>query len=280
MAPKASGGLPSGFSRSSTAIMASITSLESYLVSIREDYLLTASKALNETRKRQIETEMRLELHKLHNQIVHFESIFTTKSTTTSSGHLIRNLWTFGDFGEYQDVAEATTREFTANVVKILQLKLKSVLDSWTEMYDKRQLRIKELGKSRLDTSNMLPVTASEPTAEYSALQLDEPMQLQLQEEQHSLLETLKKSTLTQVTQIESSMMDITSLVRDINLQLSVQNDVIRDLDSQQVEISSNVQMGNKDLLKANSKSQRANGLIFWCILSASFFLLFIDWLL
>lgn len=271
----------------SSSILKSITTLSTYLNEIQQEYLLTTSKVFNDHKKKQIETEMRLELNKLDKQITHFGSLVNKLSlnngNSNGGGELIRNLISFGESGELQNIVDETQTEMFGNIVKILQLKLKQTLDKWLNVYDKRQLRIRELNKSRMDTSNdILIFNEIEPTKEFQELSTGLKVQEQvlLKEEQEGILESLKKSTLNQVTQIETSMMDISSMVRDINIHLSVQNEVIKDLDSNQIETFSNVQMGNKDLLKATNKNKTTNGIIFWSIIFASLFLLFIDWLL
>lgn len=270
--------------RVATTIMGSVTTLERYVGEIQQEYLLTASKVLSEGRKRAIEGEIRMELAKLGQQIAHFERLVGKRDQTDEGASLIRNLVTFGEYGDHQSMVVATQTELFANVVRILQLRLKRVLDRWMAVYEKRQQRLRELGKLKADA---VPVGGYEmaplgPTQEFEEMEmgLDSHEQIQLQEEQQVLAETLKRTTLNQVAQIETSMMDISSMVRDINLQLSAQNEVIRELDANQFETAANVQLGNKDLVKATSKTRATNGTIFWGIVGASVFLLFIDWLL
>jgi syntaxin 18 len=102
----------------------------------------------------------------------------------------------------------------------------------------------------------------------------------QLQEEQASLLEKLKAETLDTVTQIESSMMDVASMVREIGVQLSMQNENITILDSQKDEILGNVKSGNTVLVKANESNARRNRVFAWMIFFAAMLLLLIDYIL
>ena len=117
---------------------------------------------------------------------------------------------------------------------------------------------------------------------DYETMQTQIPAQelQQLQEEQASLLEKLKAETLDTVTQIESSMMDVASMVREIGVQLSMQNENITILDSQKDEILGNVKSGNTVLIKANESNARRNRVFAWMIFFAAMLLLLIDYIL
>ena len=117
---------------------------------------------------------------------------------------------------------------------------------------------------------------------DYETMQTQIPAQelQQLQEEQASLLEKLKAETLDTVTQIESSMMDVASMVREIGVQLSMQNENITILDSPKDEILGNVKSGNTVLIKANESNARRNRVFAWMIFFAAMLLLLIDYIL
>lgn len=273
-------------------IAAAIDLLSAQIDEMAPEYLLASSKSLNDASKRKLEIQVKAEINKINTQIGHFEKITQKVIKANESGlegsgggtGLVKNLLSFGEYGGYQIIVENTKREILNNIIKCLHLKLKSLLDKWTLMFNKRQSRISELNKSKFDTTTTSAAhyEDTKPSEDFQHLEtkLSEQQLVQLQEEQHSLLESIKNQTLSQVDQIESTMMDISSMVRDINIQLSVQNDTIKELDSNEIEISSNVAMGNVDLRKANERHSKTNGMIFWTIISMALFLLFVDWLL
>lgn len=222
---------------------------------------------------------------------------------------LTRNLISMGDYSDYISVRNGTLRTIFCNIVSTLALLLQTVLLTWNDMHDKRVERLVQLKKSTLSTSssykanqpqsvqmdsNMFKLNDSsslseytEPeiryvTDDYEKLQdkLPEHELMQLQSEQDSLAEELKKGTLDAVTQIESSMLDVASMVREIGVQLSMQNENITLMDQHKDEIVGNVKSGNTVLVKANEKNSKRNKTLAWAIFFAALILLMVDYIL
>jgi hypothetical protein len=229
------------------------------------------------------------------------------KSSTTSHTlqSLTRNFISMGDYSDYVSIRNETLRIIFTNVVKSLALKLQHALLTWNEMHDKRIERLVQLKKSALSTSskhnkinnennninmfklndennNTFDIGNKYISEEYETLHRGLPNQelLQLQNEQDSLAEELKKGTLETVTQIESSMMDVASMVREIGVQLSMQNENISLLDQHKDEIVGNVKSGNTVLIKANESNSKRNKTFAWMIFIAALILLFVDFIL
>lgn len=222
---------------------------------------------------------------------------------------LTRNLISMGDYSDYVSVRNDTLRTIFTSIVSSLALILQTVLLTWNDMHDKRVERLVQLKKSALSTStsykpsqtqsmpmnsNMFRLNDSgnfsdhrEPevrcvTDDYEKLQDQLPQQelVQLQTEQDSLAEELKKGTLDTVTQIEASMLDVASMVREIGVQLSMQNENISLLDQHKDEIVGNVKSGNTVLVKANEKNSKRNKTFAWAIFFAAIILLIVDYIL
>lgn len=219
---------------------------------------------------------------------------------------LTRNLISMGDYSEYMSIKNETLRTIFSNVYKSLARQLQRILLMWNEMHDKRVERLLQLKKSTLTTTSKKTNSKTHSKAEmenidnlydgedfishdqkyvseeYEQIQKQIPAQelQQLQEEQASLLEKLKAETLDSVTQIESSMIDVASMVREIGVQLSMQNENITILDSQKDDILGNVKSGNTVLIKANESNARRNRLFAWMIIFAALLLLLIDYIL
>ncbi|GAV26982.1 hypothetical protein PMKS-000443 [Pichia membranifaciens] len=222
---------------------------------------------------------------------------------------LTRNLISMGDYSDYISVRNGTLRTIFCNIISSLALRLQTVLLTWNDMHDKRVERLVQLKKSALSTSssykpsqpqsiqmnsNMFKLNDSssfsdyrEPevryvTDDYEKLQDQLPEQelAQLQSEQDSLAEELKKGTLDTVTQIESSMLDVASMVREVGVQLSMQNENITLLDQHKDEIVGNVKSGNNVLVKANERNSKRNRTLAWAIFFAAVILLMVDYIL
>lgn len=219
---------------------------------------------------------------------------------------LTRNLISMGDYSEYVAIRNATLRAIFTNVVKSLALDLQKTMDAWNEMHDIRHERLLQLKKSTLSTSDIGKSTAgtnahafgtsSSGTSDTKPHDIDSqyvsndyesltvqlaPQELaQLQVEQDFLAEELKKGTLESVTNIEESMMDIASMVREIGIQLSTQNENISLLDAHKDEIVGNVKSGNTVLVKANESNSKRNKSLAWMIFIAALILLVVDYIL
>lgn len=232
---------------------------------------------------------------------------------------LTRNLISMGDYSEYISIRNETLRTVFSNIVKSLALLLNNALLTWNDMHDKRVERLVQLKKSALSTSytnhkqnkpqivnnkknmnmfnfhsnsddniNTKPNSISFQddqryvTEDYEMLndQLPEQELLQLKAEQDSLAEELKKGTLDAVTQIEQSMIDVASMVREIGVQLSMQNENISILDQHKDEIVGNVKSGNVVLVKANERNSQMNKTFAWAIFIAALILLIVDYIL
>lgn len=230
--------------------------------------------------------------------------------------NLTRNLISMGDYSDYISIRNETLRTIFSNIVKSLTLNLQNLLLTWNDMHDKRVERLLQLKKSALSTSSsssLSPYTDTEPKSlemndnmfklndssgnstknlrnletkyvsdDYELLHDQLPKQelLQLQSEQDNLAEELKKGTIDEVTQIEESMMDVATMVREIGMQLSIQNENISLLDQHKDEIVGNVKSGNTVLIKANEANSKRNKTLAWSIFFAALILLMIDYIL
>lgn len=225
-----------------------------------------------------------------------------SKDKYSSLQSLTRNLISMGDYSDYAAIRNDTLRTIFSNVVKILGLELQKIMLLWNEMHNKRMERLNELKKSSLSTSassksnnpgihpsnkqmdhpSVAATNIKVVSEEYEEIKSELPQKqlLQLQEEQHSLIEQLKRETIDQVSQIEESMMDVASMVREIGVQLSMQNDNISLLDVQKDTIMSNVKSGNTVLIKANESNSKRNKTFAWLIFLAALILLAIDYIL
>ncbi|KAG0689543.1 hypothetical protein C6P40_004881 [Pichia californica] len=229
---------------------------------------------------------------------------------------LTRNLISMGDYSDYVSVRNETLRTIFSNIVKSLTLLLQKIVFTWNDMHDKRVERLIQLRKSALSTSSSYKSSSFQPqsfqmnedmfklndsnsissntiknirdsetryiTDDYEILHDQLPQQelQQLQVEQDSLAEELKRGTIDTVTQIEESMMDVASMVREIGMQLSMQNENITLLDQHKDEIVGNVKSGNTVLVKANEANSKKNKTLAWSIFFAAIILLMIDYIL
>ena len=285
-----------------------LTTMHQLIKDIRPQYLLTNSKEMSEDQKMIFDTEIRLKLQRITNQIKNLQDVETNLQKLSADSDeltamldkvgftnidnnsnaiqsLTRNLISMGDYAEYISVKNETLRTIFSNVVKSLGLKLQVVLEEWNEMHDKRVERLSQLKKSTLSTTyNSYELGNSKKVVSEDFKELEQeiiPQELQqLQEEQHSLIEEMKRESLNAVTQIESSMMDVASMVREIGVQLALQNENISILDSTKDEIVGNVKSGNIVLKKANENSSKRNKTFAYMIFMAGIILLIIDYIL
>lgn len=253
----------------------------------------------------------------LSNSLIHVGFLLNSDNQNWNKFQsLARNLISMGDYSDYISVRNTTLRTIFSNVVNSLALLLQNVLLTWNDMHDKRIERMVQLKKSTLNTAssykpikqqsldsikmddkmfklsdstnsgiNLPNSRESESryiTDSYENLQDQLPQQelLQLQAEQDSLAEELKKGTLDTVTQIEETMMDVASMVREIGMQLSMQNENITLLDQHKDEIVGNVKSGNTVLIKANERNSQNNKTLAWAIFFAALILLIVDYIL
>lgn len=238
-------------------------------------------------------------------------SLPTQNQGWNSIQNLTRNLISMGDYSDYIAIRNETLRTIFSNIVKSLTLNLQNLLLTWNDMHDKRVEHLLQLKKSALSTSssstyiepqsfemndNMFKLNDSSGnstknlrdsetkyvTDDYELLHDQLPKQelLQLQSEQDNLAEELKKGTIDEVTQIEESMMDVATMVREIGMQLSMQNENISLLDQHKDEIVGNVKSGNTVLIKANEANSKRNKTLAWSIFFAALILLMIDYIL
>ncbi|KAK5083294.1 hypothetical protein LTR70_008215 [Exophiala xenobiotica] len=96
---------------------------------------------------------------------------------------------------------------------------------------------------------------AMDPYGEAGGQELS-PEQLQLFEEENSSLMNHYNETLTQVTQVEKSLYEISSLQQELIGHLGVQGEMIESLVTDAERTDENVQRGNKELKRATEKTR------------------------
>lgn len=84
------------------------------------------------------------------------------------------------------------------------------------------------------------------------------PEQLQLFEEENTSLMNHYNETLTQVTQVEKSLLDISSLQQTLISHLNVQGEMIGQLVEDASRTDENVSRGNKELKRATERTSTA----------------------
>ncbi|KAH3670982.1 hypothetical protein OGAPHI_000693 [Ogataea philodendri] len=262
------------FLQDSVKLNTMISQLGSFISEIQTDYLLSHSKKLSESDKDQIDTNFKLQLGVLNKKLEGLRAYgeLLDKQLTSSSSveELGKNLLTMGEYGQNSTIANNTVIEIRANIVKSLGLRLTKISSHFIAINNKRMNRKKELNKSSINTSTYLQRTvynsvdhdAVEKTVspEYSELasNLDQQQLQQLSQENESILLELKSAQLESVNQIEQSMLEISSVINEINLQLHLQNDSISVLSSHQDDTVANLKMGNTQLVKANERAKRS----------------------
>lgn len=322
-----------------TSIYLALISLRGLLENIRPQYLLANSREMSEDQKIRLDTEIKVKVQQLSNKIKQYQDAGTaiekldsdseeltialgkigfdinSGKSTNIINSLTRNLISMGDYSDFVTIRNDSLRTIYSNIVKALALTLKSTLEVWNYMHDKRVERLLQLKKSTLSTSaykgksqiskiqeesmsvNMFKFNDNSSssmtipninddkkyvTDDYEHLQQELPQQQlqQLQNEQDSLAEELKKGTLDTVDKIEQSMINVAGMVHEIGIQLSVQNDSILSLDDHKDEIVGNVKSGNTVLIKANEKNSQRNKTFAWAIFIAALILLLVDYIL
>ncbi|QPG74000.1 hypothetical protein FOA43_001317 [Brettanomyces nanus] len=291
-----------GFSRSSQFVQTSqklsstIDELSRLLLAIQTDYLLWNSKTLTDLAKDEIDSTFKLQLSVLHKKLQTFqksaqtlnESMQVTNGASLES--LSRNLASMGEYGHYMQIVCDTVCQMRLNVVKALGIRLTKVSDSFVELSNRRRARKLEQDRSYLATNDIYSDISA--TTDYVADQgvtdsfreLDdslEPQQLQqLTKENENLQIHLKNENLKSVTHMESSVIEISSMINEISLQLNLQNESINTLADYQDDILSNVNMGNKQLVKANERARNSGRNLSFMIMAISIILLMIDYIL
>lgn len=195
-----------------------------------------------------------------------------------------------GDAGKTQERIEeegkeSTTHTFRTSVLWYLGHGFEKVSNMHREIIEKRLEREREKAASMLydernknvkiqrsdeDTSDLDGASkygnidmrgrdiynpAMDPYGEADGQELS-PEQLQLFEEENSSLMNHYNETLTQVTQVEKSLYEISSLQQELIGHLGVQGEMIETLVTDAERTDENVQRGNKELKRATEKTR------------------------
>ncbi|KAG7696189.1 hypothetical protein KL948_002791 [Ogataea haglerorum] len=270
--------------------------LGSFIKEIQTDYLLSHSKKLSEADKDEIDTNFKVQLgilnKKLESLRTYAELLDRQLESSNAVEQLGRNLLTMGEYGQSVTIANNTVIEMRSNILKSLGLRLTKISAHFVSINSRRMERKKELARSTLSASTYLQRESYEPveheaaekaiSSEYGELAagLDQQQLQQLSQENESILLEMKNAQIESVSQIEQSMLEISSVVNEINLQLHLQNDAISVLSSHQDDTVANLKMGNTQLVKANERAKRSGQNLSYLILILSFLLLAIDYIL
>lgn len=303
------------FFQKSTAIYNTLISINTLIDTIRPQYLMANSREMSEDEKLIIGTEIKLKIQQISNTIRNLQAIeseiskheigslelshglqkigFKIReygSTKNSTFEFIsRNLISMGDYSDYLSIRNETTLTIFQNIIKSLSIMLNKTLIKWNEIHDKRIERLEQLKKSTLSTSleyNKYDVRDEVKqqivSDEYEKLETELPQQelIQLENEQDNLMIELKKGTIETVSKIETTMIDISGMINEIGIQLSIQNENISILDNFKDDIVHNVKSGNTVLVKANEKNSKFNKSFAWFIFLAGLILLIVDYIL
>ncbi|KAG7926444.1 hypothetical protein KL925_003494 [Ogataea polymorpha] len=284
------------FVQDSIKLNTMILQLGSFINEIQTDYLLSHSKKLSEADKDEIDTNFKVQLgilnKKLESLRTYAELLDKQLETSNPVEELGRNLLTMGEYGQTATIANNTVMEVRANILKSLGLRLTKISAHFVSISSRRMERKKELARSTLNASTYLQQASYEPleqevaekaiSSEYGELtaELGQQQLQQLSQENESLLLEMKNAQIESVSQIEQSMLEISSVINDINLQLHLQNDAISVLSSHQDDTVANLKMGNTQLVKANERAKRSGQNLSYLILILSFLLLVIDYIL
>ncbi|KAG7828426.1 hypothetical protein KL920_003563 [Ogataea angusta] len=284
------------FFQDSIRLNAMILQLGSFISEIQTDYLLSHSKKLSEADKDEIDTNVKVQLgilnKKLENLRTYAELLNRQLEASNPVEELGRNLLTMGEYGQSVTIANNTVIEIRANILKSLGLRLTRISAHFVSISSRRMERKKELTRSTLNASTYLQRESYEPmdhdvaekavSSEYSELAagLDQQQLQQLSQENESILLEMKSAQIESVSQIEQSMLEISSVINEINLQLHLQNDAISVLSSHQDDTVANLKMGNTQLVRANERAKRSGQNLSYLILVLSFLLLVIDYIL
>ncbi|KAH3677928.1 hypothetical protein OGATHE_000582 [Ogataea polymorpha] len=263
------------FVQDSIKLNTMILQLGSFINEIQTDYLLSHSKKLSEADKDEIDTNFKVQLgilnKKLESLRTYAELLDKQLETSNPVEELGRNLLTMGEYGQTATIANNTVMEVRANILKSLGLRLTKISAHFVSISSRRMERKKELARSTLNASTYLQQASYEPleqevaekaiSSEYGELtaELGQQQLQQLSQENESLLLEMKNAQIESVSQIEQSMLEISSVINEINLQLHLQNDAISVLSSHQDDTVANLKMGNTQLVKANERAKRSH---------------------
>lgn len=284
------------FLQDSIEINSLLRELDSFIDGIQKEYLLSSSK-MSEKAKDEVDSTLKLQLSvssKKIDNLSRYAKALNQKMEATNgvSFYGIRkNLTTMGEYGESVRLQTDTVCEIRNNIVKALGLKLTEVSDKFMRLNRKRMARKREINKSSLVTNQEYNVSSTSivedfhpggVSQEYKEMhqELDQQQLLQLTKENEDLTLQLKEQDLNSVTRMESSVLEISSMVNEIGMQLNLQNENIEALAGFQDDILSNVQSGNVQLKKANERSKNGGRNMSAMIMTLSIVLLVIDYIL
>ncbi|ODV88225.1 hypothetical protein CANARDRAFT_26379 [[Candida] arabinofermentans NRRL YB-2248] len=292
----------------------SINDLGTLIYEIQTDYLLYNSKNLSELEKDKIDSTFKLQLQIINKRLSQLTTYAQNlNEALTSQGSIEdigKNLLTMGDYGQYVAILNSSIIEIRSNIIKSLGLRITAISNHFVEINAKRQARKKELSKSTLNTNTYYSYTPAETlgssnmslndsqlssnnvaleeskhgevSEEYEQMNtnLDQQQLQQLSKENENILLEIKNSHLESLNQIENSMVEISSVINEINLQLNLQNDSITILADSQDDILGNMDLGNRQLVKANEKAKNAGKNMSYMIIGLGIFLLLVDYML
>ncbi|VEU22788.1 DEKNAAC103882 [Brettanomyces naardenensis] len=304
------------FVKDSVEVNSTINELNLFIKDIQKEYQLWNSKRMPDKAKDEIDYTFKLQLGMLHKRVAglqEYAELLNKRSQEAggiSLGHISRNLATMGEYGQYIQIESDTVCEMRLNVVKALGIRLTKVSDSFVALSSKRLARKKEHDRSYLETNvdyrGATPGSVSTSTVPFS-IEMDksstssfgvpiqggvsetyqdlngtlEPQQLQqLSKENEDLQLRLKDENLESVTKVEGSVVEVSSMINEIALQLNLQNDSLNTLSGFQDDIMSNVTMGNKQLVKANDRAKDSGRNLSYLIIILGVLLLLVDYIL
>ncbi|GME92857.1 unnamed protein product [Ambrosiozyma monospora] len=284
----------------SVKLNALLNELDEFVDEVKTDYLLSdgSSNAMSEEDKDQIDSNFKIQLTLMDRKIETLKKYGDQLNKELEKGNLEdigRNLITMGDYSTYVEIVNNSVIQIRSNIIKSLGLKLTKISNRFIQMNAKRMERRKQFNKSTLINkdaylnSNFYKSTYTgvdtqlqgEVSNNYKQLTTELP-QRQVQEliqENQTLTLQLKEEQLQTVTQMETTMIDISSMISEIGLQLNLQNESINMLNSNQDEVMGNISKGNIQLVKANERAKDSGEILFYLIVGLSVILLILDWL-
>ncbi|GMG33180.1 unnamed protein product [Ambrosiozyma monospora] len=290
------------FIQDSVKLNTLLCELDEFVDEVKTDYLLSdgSSNTMSEEDKDQIDSNFKIQLTLMDRKIETLKKYGEQLNKELEKGNLEdigRNLITMGDYSAYIEIVNSSVEQIRSNIIKSLGLKLTKISNRFIQMNAKRMERRKQFNKSTLINKdaylnshfykstytgiNTQPQLQGEVSNNYKQLTTELP-QRQVQElvqENQTLTLQLKEEQLQTVTQMETTMIDISSMISEIGLQLNLQNESINLLNSNQDEVMGNISKGNIQLVKANERAKDSGEILFYLIVGLSVILLILDWL-
>ncbi|CDK28189.1 unnamed protein product [Kuraishia capsulata CBS 1993] len=287
------------FIKEALALNHAMVSVKNFVDEIKTAYLLNFSseKGLTASQRDEIDSQIGLELNKMSKSLQHIETYeakrveLEQKRRAVPSAKMLTKMLFNGDLQTAEELKVETVNLYRNRILRYLSLNLASISTSFLELKEKRQNRQMEYNKSSLNTTSMsydepqqqlseeIPSVELEHHDEIKESLSDQQIQL-LQQENTELIMNLKSEELSKVAKLETSVYDITTLVREIGIQLQNQTEQVNQLLDHQDDMLQDVSMGNKQLIKARERNDKNARRMCWIIVIMGIILLSIDYIL